>query len=81
MHLRLVALRGIDVTLNSEVIEVVFRGGPAFDGGKTRRLHVSKCDGEEFALRGGAVMGEEVPDRIYKYLDGEARFVRWADSN
>ena len=61
-----------------ETVNVVFRGGPAFDNGKTRPLHASKCDGKEFVLSGGAVMGDPVPDRIYKFVDGEARFVRWA---
>lgn len=64
--------------VKSDVIDVVFRSVIQFDDGVTRRLHVSKCDGEEFTLRGGSVMGDEVPDRIYKYVDGEAHFVRWA---
>ena len=57
---------------------VTFRGGPALDNGKQRRLHPSKMDGNEFTLSGGYVMGEPVPDRIFEYRDGEAHFVRWA---
>ena len=61
-----------------DTVEVTFRGGPAFDNGKTRQLHVSKCDGEEFITSGGSVMGDAVPDRVHIYRDGEAHFVRWA---
>ncbi len=62
----------------SETKLVTFRGGCAFDDGKQRRLHITKCDGKPFITQGGSVMGDDVPPRVHVFRDGEAHFVRWA---
>lgn len=51
-------------------------GGP--EDGKTIMLHISKCDGNEFVLRGGSRHGEPIPDRVCVYRDGVVHFLRWA---